>query len=419
LISRDIYLDPILRNGPRLLGFLNRNVSSSSYGSFDREYWHYNTVDFSCARKQESVLTLTLLYLIKHEKNRYYNSPEILEYIRAAFAFWTSIQNRNGSFNEWYPNEHSFVVTSFSTYAISESLLLLRDELPGDEGNIVLEALMKAGDWLVSRNETRVMNQQTGAAIALYNLYLLTDKATYREASEKKIELLKQKQSSECWFIEYGGPDIGYLSLAIDYLAKYYSKTEDGTVLQIIEKALGFITFFIQPNLIAGGEYTSRNTEYLIPHGFEIMSKSSDDARFAASIVRKSLLRKESFPNLFDDRYLTYVGYTWLQAFLDANPELDGKVDDKIDEHFAVPFRKHLKGSGLLIVNDEQKHLIVNVNKGGSFRLFDKEAGCAYSDSGILVNSEKRWFTSGWLAETSSEITDGSITVSGSRHLPL
>jgi len=162
----------------------------SSYCSFDREFWHYNTVDFSCARKQEAVLTLTLLYSIKHDKNRYYQSREMFDYIRAALRFWTTIQNRNGSFNEWYPSEHSFVVTSFSTYAVSESLLLIKDELPQDECESIVGALVKAGTWLISRNETRVMNQQTGAAIALYNLYLLTDNTQYRDSSREKITLL-------------------------------------------------------------------------------------------------------------------------------------------------------------------------------------------------------------------------------------
>jgi hypothetical protein len=413
LITREVYLNPILNNAPRLLGLLNRNVSSSSYGSFDREYWHYNTFDFSCARKQEAVLTLTLLYLIRHEKNRYYQRPEMMEYVRAALTFWSRIQNKNGSFNEWYPNENSFVVTSFSSYAVSESLLLIKDELPGNEYALVIEALMKAGDWLVSRNETRVMNQQTGAAIALFNLYLLTGKTAYRDSSRDKISLLKQRQSNEGWFLEYGGPDIGYLSLAIDYLCKYYSKTEDEAVREIIDRSLSFIKYFIQPNLIAGGEYTSRNTEYLIPHGFEILSKSSEDALFAASVVRKSLLNTESFPNLFDDRYLTYVGYTWLQAFWDANPALNETVDNTINKHFEVPFRKHFDESGLLIINDKHKHLVVNMKKGSAFRLFDKEAGRAYSDSGILVNSENKWFTSGWLAGFHGEAGNDSLTVSG------
>lgn len=337
----------------------------------------------------------------------------MLEYIRAALLFWTKIQNNNGSFNEWYPNEHSFVVTSFSSYAVSESLLLIKDELQRDEYAAVIDALVKAGEWLSGRNETRVMNQQTGAAIALYNLYLLTDIEKYRLSSVEKVELLKQRQSDEGWFIEYGGPDIGYLSLAIDYLSKYYGKTGDETALRIIEKALGFIKYFIQPNLIAGGEYTSRNTEYLIPHGFELMSKTNEDALFLAAVVRKSLLRPESFPALFDDRYLTYVGYTWLQAFLDANPDLDEKAESKINGHFDVSFRKHFKESGLLVINDEDKHLVLNTKKGGAFRIFDKTSGRAYSDSGILVNSENKWFTSGWLSDFQADAGEDSVAVSG------
>jgi len=257
------------------------------------------------------------------------------------------------------------------------------------------------------------MNQQTGASIALLNLYLLTDKTKYRDSSRDKILFLQQRQSEEGWFLEYGGPDIGYLSLAIDYLAKYYSKTKDGMVKEILDRSLGFIKYFIQPNLVAGGEYTSRNTEYLIPHGFELLSKTSKDAMFAASAVRKSLLSTESFPDLFDDRYLTYVGYTWLQAFRDANPELNEKVDNKINEHFETPFRKHFKESGLLIINDERKHLVVNMKKGGSFRLFEKKSGCVSSDSGILVKSENNWFTSGWLTDVPGDAEDDTLTVSG------
>jgi hypothetical protein len=401
-------------NVPRLLGLLNRNVSSSSYGSFDREFWHYNTVDFSCARKQEAVLTLTLLYLIKHDNNKYYRNYEILTYIQAAMNFWTKIQNKNGSFNEWYPNENSFVVTAFSTYAVSESLLLLKDTVSKDEYKLITVSLRKAGDWLIKRNETRVMNQQTGAAVALLNLYLLTDDNKYMEASKDKISLLEQRQSKEGWFIEYGGPDIGYLSLAIDYLCKYYQKTKDELVKDILSRSLSFMKDFIQPNLVAGGEYTSRNTEYLIPHGFEIFSKINEDAMFVASAVRKTLLTSNSFPHLFDDRYLTYAGYTWLQAYIDANPDLDNRIDETITNHFNESFTIYYDESGLFIINDDHKHFIVNVKKGGAFRINDKKTGRTYSDSGILASSRGKWYTSGWLStKGQGHISGNTITVQG------
>ncbi len=413
MISKDVYLIPVLNNAPRLLGLLNRNISSSSYGSFDREYWHYNTVDFSCARKQEAVLTLTLLYQINHKDNKYFGNKEILGFVKAAMMFWVNIQNNNGSFNEWYPNENSFVVTSFSSYAVSESLLIIKDELQDKEYQIVIEALRKAGDWLLSRHETRVMNQQTGAAVTLLNLYLLTKDDRYLNAANEKISLLNKRQSEEGWFLEYGGPDIGYLSLAIDYLSKFYQKTNDNVVENILARALSFIKYYVQPDMVAGGEYTSRNTEYLIPHGFEICSKHNKDALLLASVVRKSLLSNDSFPNLFDDRYFTYVGYTWLQAYIDANPDIDNTAQGNIDRHFIQPVNKYFKEAGLLVLNDENKHFIVNVKKGGSFRLYAKETGRAYSDAGILVKSEDKWYTSGWLAAGEHKIVDDSITVTG------
>ncbi len=409
---KERYLYPILNNAQRLLGFLNRNISSSTYGCFDRDYWHYNIVDFSCARKQEAVLTLTLLYLINCKDNVFYQRDEILEYIFAGMNFWCQIQNRNGSFNEWYPNENSFVVTAFSSYAVSESLLLLGEKVPVDIRQKVINALAKAGLWLSRRDETRVMNQQAGAVIALYNIFLLTEDVRFSEASNDKVNILKDRQSDEGWFIEYGGPDIGYLSLAIDYLYKYYKKTKDVRVAEMVKKATGFIKHFIQPDLKAGGEYGSRNTEYLIPHGFELLSRENEDACFVASTIRKSILDTSSFPNLFDDRYFTYVGYTWLQAYLDANPDL-GSIEENIKRHFGTPFKRFFPESGLLIINDPEKHIIVNTKKGGTFRLFDKRIKKAYSDSGILVRSSDGWYTAGWLSNPERVINEDSLTIKG------
>ena len=124
---------------------------------------------------------------------------------------------------------------------------------------------------------------------------------------------------------------------------------------------MSFIKHFIQPNLIAGGEYTSRNTEYLIPHGFEIFSKINEDALFIASTIRKSLITTNSFPSLFDDRYLTYVGYTWLQAYMDANTNLDNKVEDNINRHLNQSSARYYEESGSMIINDKNKHFIVDI----------------------------------------------------------
>jgi len=45
--------------------------------------------------------------------------------------------------------------------------------------------------------------------------------------------------------------------------------------------------------------------------------------------------------------------------------------------------------------------------------LYDKKSEKTYSDSGILVNSDGRWYTSGWLAEIQEEMDEDSVAVSG------
>ena len=128
-MKREIYIEQMLEQVPRLIGQLNRNPASSTYGCFDREYWHYKTTDFPCCRKQEAVLTLALLYTLKYKNNPYYNNKKILRWINASLNFWETIQEKNGSMNEWYPKENSFVGTAFNAYAISETMLLLGEQI--------------------------------------------------------------------------------------------------------------------------------------------------------------------------------------------------------------------------------------------------------------------------------------------------
>ena len=268
---------------PRLLSLLNRNPFSKAYGCFDREYWHNTIIDFPCARKQEAVLTLALLY---NKKNtHYYQNKLILEWINAALSFWTKIQNKNGSFNEWFPNENSFVATAFTSYAVSETLLLI--------GNIknkkkIISSLEKAANFLNNVTEEKVLNQSSGAALALFNIHLLTKKQKYKKAAQQKINFLLKNQTKEGWFNEYGGPDIGYLSLTIDYLTKYYKKTKNQKVLDSIKKATSFLVYFLHPNLTVGGSYASRNTEYIIPHGITYMSNLDKNANI---ILQNYLLK--------------------------------------------------------------------------------------------------------------------------------
>ena len=97
-LPKELYLFEILDQMPRILAMMDRSIASETYGSFDRHYWHYNTTDFSCARNQEAVLALALVFKINHSKNPYYANESVLAWVNAALEFWIKIQAKNGSF---------------------------------------------------------------------------------------------------------------------------------------------------------------------------------------------------------------------------------------------------------------------------------------------------------------------------------
>lgn len=385
LISKDVYLKEVLENTPRLLSLMNRNLSSKSYGCFDRQYWHYNTVDFPCAEYQESVLTLAFLYTIEYEGNPYFQSESILEWINGGLDFWRRIQHKNGSYAEWYPNENSMSVTPFSTYAVSETLLMLKGKIR--DGKKVESCLEKAATWLLNHEDLRATNHYSGSTAALYNLYLLTGKRLYKEASQRIASSLTKLQKEEGWFMEYNGADIGYTSVTLYYLANYFKVSKDETILPMISKAIDFIYYFLHPDGTFGGEYGSRNTEYLIPYCFEILAESFPKAAVIACEIRNSLSQKKHVSlNTFDDRYLCYLSYMYIQAYsnLFDNMELQESVPYKKN------FVKYFVDAGLRIVSTSSFYCVQNLKKGGAFKLDSKKQNASsFFDSGIVVEDNR------------------------------
>lgn len=404
-MKSSVYLDTILQEIPRLLGLLDKNPNSPTFGSFDRQFWHYNVVDFSCARYQEAVLTLALLYRYDFPGNIYYKNESIFNWIDGALRFWLKIQNRDGSFDEWYPNEHSFVATAFTTYAISEAMLILGKEVPSYDK--VIGGLKKASDWLLAYTDFTACNQVAGSVSALYNVYLLIGEKKYKDGAIEKLKQLKERQDNEGWFPEYGGPDIGYLSLAIDYLSKYYYKSEDLMAKDMIDKALAFLVYFAHPDGTFGGEYGSRNTKYIIPSGIEYSCRWNENARRIASALRDSLGKRGSIgPYNLDDRYLSYIGYTYLQAHIDM---YDG---DLLAPLYEGEFNRFFKNSGLIIVSNKGFYLVSNLKKGGVFRLTFRNTNFSINDSGIIAKIGDSLYTSGWLRQDEAfDVKDKNISV--------
>ncbi|HOE27230.1 MAG TPA: hypothetical protein PK696_06010 [bacterium] len=404
-MSKEIYYESILHEIPRLLGLCDRNAASSTYGCFDRHYWNALDADFPCARYQEAVLALSLLHVLKRDDNPYYNNENILGWINAALEFWSSIQERGGGFNEMYPHENAIVAAAFSAYAVSESMLVLGEQSIGMYARI-LDSLCRAGDWLIPRVDGIVVNQTAGSVIALYNIHLLTRDERYRTAAQDKIDFIGKAQDEEGWFAEDGGADIGYLSLAIDYLAKYYDKSKDERALAILRKAISFIAPFINPNSTLGGSCGSRNTEYVVPSGFEIMARYCPEGRAVARMLRKAIQNGGTVvPSCLDDRYLAYMGYTYLQAYVHACDADDAEASQDAD--LAV----HYPHAGITIRRNTRFHLAHNFMKGGAFKILFPN-GRGVDDWGIvLIAADGKRYHSAWVNPRASfkENRDGSL----------
>lgn len=408
-MKAEIYLKDVMVQVPRLLGLQNRNPMSRTFGCFDRQYWHYKTADFSCARSQEAVLTLALLYELEIDDNPYFKSSKILDWINSGLEFWMSIQEKNGSFNEWYPRESSFVATAFSTYAVSETLLMLGYKITEKED--LINALKAAGKWISKVEERRAFNQNAGAAMSLYNIYLLTREKVYRKFSEERIRFLINSQTEEGWFWEYGGADIGYLSLSIDYLAKYYQKTGNKDLLENLKKTVAFLTFSLHPNLTSGGEYGSRNTEYLIPHGFEILSHKMPEASLVARHIRNALEKKTTISlSSLDDRYLTYISYTYLQAYMEST-----QLGSDIQYPHERRFIKDFPTAGLWLCSSDALYVIINYRKGGACRIVFRRGNSELCDSGIILEgvAGKRLISGQLTNSNQVKIEKNVITVQG------
>lgn len=400
------YSNAILNQTPRLISLIDRNSYSSTYGCFDRSFWHSQLTDFPSARFQEACLTLALLYKQQYPNNIYYQNPKIEQWAVAAIKYWQKIQSTNGSFNEWYPNEHSFVATAFTLYAVTETYLLLKLNSAS-----LINSIKKSADWLSSQTETSASNQQAGAVIALYNTFLLTKQKKYRQIAKAKLTQLIKTQSKEGWFPEYGGADIGYSSVLLDYLAKYYQKSKDKQALIATQKLLQFLKYFIHPNQTTGGSYGSRNTEYLLADGFEILSRLNQPA--AQAISSSILAHLCQYHVNLDDRYLCYTGYTFLQAYNHYSKRKNSLY------LYQQNFSKFFKQSGIYIYSNPQYYCLINLKKGGTIMIYSKKNQKLIFESSGIIGSlfNNQIISSQWLdSNYQIKINQNKISVTGKLH---
>lgn len=286
-----IYSDLIIQEIPRLLSLMDRNPDSETYGCCDRNHWQYKVKWFVDFRFQELAYTLALVYLNNYPDNPYYKKKKIKEWALAAMLFWAENQNRDGSFTEWYTREHSFPTTVFSTATIKDAFWLL--DLRDDR---ILKAIIKAEDWTRRHNERLVSNQEAGA------IYFLGDWPEGWRRLRKFLEM----QSEEGWWPEYSNKlgDVGYSTVTLSYLTRCWKITKDKELFNALKKLTAW--------LARQKETGSRDTQFILPDGLEIMAPYDRNARRLADANLRYL---ERFGLSYDDKYMASFSSHYLLAY--------------------------------------------------------------------------------------------------------
>ena len=360
----DGYIHYILNNAPRVLTQVDRDADSLSYGSCDRNYWHLKIRDFSSSILQQSALSMALLHTMDFEGNYFYSNSNVREWSIAALRYLTKIQLSDGSYNEYYPNEHGYPPTAFLLFSGCKTYQILNLDDPE-----ILSCLKKTGDYLSTHVEKSAYNQEFAAITGLYLLYEITGEARYQRSCTEKLHAALNAQSPDGWFPEQGGADIGYSSVALDMLAEYYWHSKDETVREPMNRLSDFLQHFVHPDKTIGGEYGSRNTTYLMPNGFAIMELLGQSSAAAVNhAIFEHVEPDTHFMNSVDERYLAHYV---LHSFLRALDKIRTYTPSKLSplpcavEHFTV-----FQDCGLITTCTERYFAVSAPSKGGIIKIF-------------------------------------------------
>jgi hypothetical protein len=372
---RDWYAFEAMRSLPHLLTLVDRNPLSPTFGCFDREYWHYRTVDFPCGMSQEMCLPLALAWAHPFPGNPYHRNERLRDLAIGCIEFAKKASHADSSCDDYFPYEQALGALVFSTWAMAETYRILGLDRPD-----LLAFLRLRGDWLRNNNETgKLANHQAYAALALWSVFEITGDTVYQQASRDYQRLTLSWQKDEGWFQEYEGADPGYHTTSITLLAKLYRKTGDEALREPLLRAIEFAAHFMHPDGSYAGEYGSRNTYHFYSHGFELMAPISDTAaRIAETYLRKSLPERRRYFN-DDDRMCAHYVYDWMLSWLDYHPERKGLLEDS-----RGPFSRWFPQAKLLVKKTPRYYAVVSVAKGGVIKAYD-ESGPLMSDTGVML----------------------------------
>ncbi len=296
---------------PRLLGQIDRDPASPTYGCADRYYWRYRLHDLPNARFQEAMLALALVRDLDVPENPFFQAPLLTRLVAAALGFWLSRRHADGSLDEVYPFERSGCATAFSAYAATE--VMRRDPALYDP------AALTTADWLARARYQANPNQRLAASLALSTFAELSGRQAYAEASRRAVAGLSSAFGPGGCLMEYGGEDMGYHTISMSLAAQLRARRPDWPEpADLVERGLAaFERHLDESGRIRPGNW-SRGTRFVYPLAPALAGRDDLVRRIAAGAVAGVALT----PLWQDDRYMIPLLSDYLLCFMALSARL-------------------------------------------------------------------------------------------------
>jgi len=370
---------------PRMLTQVCRDPGSPLHGCWDRNWWHYKIRDFPSVILQQGGYALWTARTIKPDV------AECFSGLAAATArFWNHRARLAGAFEEYYPYEQGYPPLAFSTLAMAK--LCLEGAVSREE---IGHGLRVAARQLATRFESRAANQQVAGLAAMAALRRIDATLIGQADWERQVARTLELQDPEGWYMEYDGPDLGYLAVTIDCLWDLADLTGEGRFRASAGRALDFIHGLVGFQKCGPGMLNSRNTDYLVPYGLtRFLRDGNQEERRQAAVVLGILFadstRPEHFLTAVDDRYWChYIGHSFfrsLEVLKDVSWDQESRPEPATGAFF--------KRSGYHLRDSDGIRLLMALRKGGCFTA--SSGGGRISDFGWIVRQDGREYVSHW-----------------------
>jgi hypothetical protein len=385
-----IFKEILKYNQGRLLNLYNQDTLSSKVGFGDRKYWAWKTIDFPNATFQSGVnaLAVSISLGIAHDRALYF---KIIDQIIRAIP---RVSNKNHSLNEAFPNENSYCVTALVAFDVLFAIDLLKNQLSTEKKEAYFKIIKPLIKYILHHKEEHAIisnHLATGAAA----LCLWTDLTGKDEDAYKVVlEVILEHQSTEGWYLEYEGPDLGYQTLCTHYLSILYKKTKDQRLYKSLQNSLDYLSYFVHPDGTVGGLYGSRNTEVYYPGGLNSLASKSDLARHIAVNLNKGIQKGNAvLPQDIDsDNYIPLLNSYAIAALYEGEVNLE---DDQITPFYKKRIKKNFKKSGIELFSNGSYFSILNYRKGGTLKVFNLTTRkCEFDSGGVFYFKDKNILTS-------------------------